>query len=288
VKNGTSNRALGRFAVLTAGMTLLLILAGGWVTSTKTGDSISEWPWLMGKIEPGFPIEWTHRALAMVVSLLVTALAIWTHVAEKRAWVRKLAYTALAGILVQAAIGGVRIYLTKAAVGIVHACFGQLVFCAVGSVALVLSRSWEEAGEDAAAGDARGLGTATVIFAFLQLVAGAITRHTGGGLLVHLGGALVVLLLVSLFASRLAGTSLNRAGVALGGLILAQVALGLATWAITSGGFVRSHTAPILPVLTVTSHVADGALVRLTTVLSLLRCHRAAPAHVAAPEGAGA
>ena len=288
MREETRNRALGRFAVLTAGMTLLLILAGGWVTSTKTGDTISEWPLLMGKIEPGFPIEWTHRALAMVVSLLVTVLAIWTHLAEKRSWVRTLAYTALGGILVQAAIGGVRIYLTRAAVGIVHACFGQLVFCAVAAVALVLSRSWEESKEDAAAGQARGIGTATVIFVFLQLVAGAVTRHTGGAIAVHLIGALIVFLHVSLFASRLVGTSLNRAGMTLGVLILVQVALGLTAWGITASGFVRSHEAPILPVLTVTSHVAVGALVLMTSVLTMLRCHRAAPASLAAPQGAGA
>jgi hypothetical protein len=186
-------------------------------------------------------------------------------------------------VLVQALIGGLRIYVPKAAVSIVHACFAQVVFCAITTIAVSLSRMWSATTRDEEAGSARTLGGVAVAVAFLQLVAGAVTRHTGGGLWVHLVGALAVLLVVSLFASRLMMTSLRRGGWMLIAVLGLQVALGLAAWAIRNSDFVRSHESPVVPIITVTSHVAIGAALLATTFVVTLRCHRAS-AVAAEPE----
>jgi len=252
---------LFRFAVFTAGMMLLLVLAGGFVTTTRTGDSISGWPFLWGRIEPGFSIELTHRVLAIVVGLLVAVLAFWSR--------RPLAFVALGAVLIQALIGGLRIAKAVPAVSIVHAVFGQVVFCAMVATAVRFSRAHSEGVPEAA-----GLGVAATGAAFLQLVAGAVTRHTGAGLHVHLAGAILVLLLTSLFASRLMMTPLRRGGHLLLALLGGQILLGLATWAITAGGFVRSHEAPFFQVLAISAHVALGALLLATTLVVTLLCHR--------------
>ena len=127
------NKALRTYAALTAAMVVVLLLAGGLVTTTKTGDTIPTWPHWRGKIEGGTWVEWSHRALAGVVGLMVLGLALWVK--------RALGWVALAGVVVQALIGGLRIYVPKALVSIVHTTFAQLVFCAVMAVALTQSKA---------------------------------------------------------------------------------------------------------------------------------------------------
>ena len=249
-----------RLAVAAAAMTLLLILAGGFVTTTRTGDTIPAWPKSWGRMEAGWPVEWTHRALAAIVALLVAALAFRAR--------RPLAWTALAAVLVQAHLGGLRIYLPKAAVAIVHAVFGQIVFCAMVAVAFALSR--RGAAPRDGVPDAAGWGAAATAICFLQLVAGAVTRHTGAGLHVHLAGAVLVLAAVSIFASRLMLSPLGRGARLLLALLGIQIALGVATWILTARGFVRSHQAPLFEILTISAHVALGALLLAVTLVLTL------------------
>jgi len=105
-------------------------------------------------------------------------------------------------------------------------------------------------------------------------VAGAVTRHTGAVLLVHLVGAGLVLLHVSLFASRLVLTPLRKGANLLVALLCIQLVLGGATWAIKASGFERSHHAPLLQILTIGAHVAVGAALLATTLGMTLMCHR--------------
>ncbi len=280
-----ANTGIRRFAVLTAAVTLALILAGGFVTTTRTGDTIPTWPKSWGRFEGGWYVEWSHRAVAGAVALLVAGLAVALHLRERRAWVRRIGWLALGGVLVQALIGGLRIYVPKAAVAIVHACFGQLVFCCMVAIALFVSESWTRTPVDESSTRARKLGVVATAFAFLQLVAGAVTRHTGAGLIVHLVGAGLVLLHVSLFASRLMLTPVRRGAHLLVGILGAQLLLGLATWAITAGGFVRSHESPLVQIVTISAHVAVGAALLATCLAVTLMCHRG---EEAAPVAVGA
>jgi hypothetical protein len=274
--------------------TLLLILAGGFVTSTGSQDSIPTWPLSWGRIAPAGEgaeawIEQIHRYLAGTVGLLVGVLMIWLRKTEDRAWVRRWAYVAFGAVVAQALIGGFHILQnTPAASAIVHAVFGQLVFGALVSLALFLSPSWRKAEGDEGAAEARRIGFITVAFAFLQLVAGAVTRHTGAGVAVHLVGAMLVLLHASLFASRLMTTRLKGGAHVLMALLAVQVILGLTSWSFTSGGAVRSLEVPALRLITVTSHVAVGALVLAVTLVLALQCRSNAHRAVAPRRGAKA
>src|SRR5215831_7192281 len=104
------HRGVWRFAALTAAMTLVLILAGGFVTTTGTGDTIPTWPKSWGKMGVGWPVEWSHRAAAGIVAILVTMLAVWLHRSESRPGVRSLGWAAFAAVVFQALVGGFRIY----------------------------------------------------------------------------------------------------------------------------------------------------------------------------------
>jgi len=279
-----NNQGIRTFAALTAAMTLVLILAGGFVTTTRTGDTIPTWPKTWGRLEaPGWLVEASHRYVAATVGLLVLGLAFWLHQSEPRRGVRRIGWAALAAVVVQSSLGGLRIFadrhdfvLPKVPVAIVHACFGQLVFCAMVGIALVVSRSWTSTPFDPAAYAARKLGVVTTVFAFLQLVAGAVTRHTGAGLIVHLVGAGLVLLHVTLLSTRLMMTALRGWAKLLAALLFVQLGLGFATWAITAGGFVRSHESPVIQIVTISAHVAVGAALLASSLATTLMCRRGA------------
>src|SRR5919109_3165614 len=99
---------LHRFSVLVAASTLLLILAGGFVTSTCSGLSVPDWPttygWFMfsfplDKMVGGIRFEHTHRLIASAVGFLILVLAVWLRFAEARSWVRRLGYVALVAVI---------------------------------------------------------------------------------------------------------------------------------------------------------------------------------------------
>jgi uncharacterized membrane protein len=200
-----------------------------------------------------------------------------------------VAYIAFGAVVLQALIGGFHILKhTPAASAIVHAVFGQVVFCTTVALALFLSPSWRQSEPDDDAAQARRIGLLTVIFAFLQLVAGAVTRHTGAGIYVHLAGAFLVLLHATVFSSRLMTTRLRAGAHFLMLLLAVQVILGLTAWSATSGGAVRSLEIPASRLVTVTVHVAVGALVLATSLALTLKCWRSHHPAVAAQKAAEA
>ena len=255
------NRVLRALAALTAAMVVVLIIAGGFVTTTETGDTIPTWPHWRGKLHGGMWIEMSHRFLGMIVGLLSLALAVLAQRTSGSPALRRLAWAAFAGVVAQGLLGFLRVRfpnagLSQALTAIVHATFAQVVFCAVVAVALLTTKAWAARG----AGEARGAGIAATSAAFLQLVVGAVARHTGIGVEVHVLGAVAVLLFASILASRLLMTPLRRGAWVLTGLLLGQIALGIFTWMFTrTDSFVRSADAPAGTLLIVSLHVATGA-----------------------------
>ena len=99
-------RGLHGFAIAVASATLLLVFAGGLVTSTESGLSVPDWPTTYGQNMFTFPVskwvggiryEHVHRLIASGVGLLTVALAVWLARREPRRWVRRLGYLALGG-----------------------------------------------------------------------------------------------------------------------------------------------------------------------------------------------
>lgn len=188
---------LHRFAVVTACATLLLIVAGGLVTSTESGLSVPDWPTTYGSNMWTFPIskwvggirfEHTHRLIASVVGLLTVVLAVFLARREPRRWVRRMGYLAVAAVVAQGVLGGLTVlWLLPTPVSVAHACLAQAFFCLVVAIAVVTSPRWAEAmPADLRADLSRNpLARVTWVTAgliFLQLVIGAVMRHTKAGL----------------------------------------------------------------------------------------------------------
>jgi cytochrome c oxidase assembly protein subunit 15 len=178
------------FALLTAGCTFLLLLAGALVTSTGSSLAVPDWPLSFGTLFPemkgGVLFEHGHRLIAGTVSTLMVLLAVAVQLTEERAWVKKLAWSALGAVLLQALLGGLTVLLKlPTEVSVAHAGLAQIFFCLIVSLTLVTSRYWIEE-KPARLKDrpspVRSWALGTVILLYLQILLGAVTRHSGSGL----------------------------------------------------------------------------------------------------------
>lgn len=294
------NKALHRFAVFTAFSTLLLVTAGGLVTSTGSSLSVPDWPLSFGqvfpKMEGGVLYEHGHRMVAATVGLLVTILMIWILRAETRRWVRGLGIAAFAAVVAQGVLGGITVlFKLPLLISMGHACLAQAFFCLTVTLALVTSQEWMSPAVPPKAEERfpglRSMSLLTTSVIFLQLILGALVRHTGSGLSIpdfplafgrlippvlegpiliaylHRLGAVAVTFYVTWMVARILRChrdepKLARPAWALAGLLVMQIALG--------GITVLSQ----LAVVPATAHVVTGALVLALSLLIALRAFR--------------
>src|SRR6266513_1935833 len=151
MRSATSGAWLNRFAWLTFVATLLLICSGGMVTSKNVGLAVPDWPTTFGYNMFLFPVskwvggilfEHTHRLIASAVGFLTIILAIWLWSSESRRWVRNLALVALAGVILQGILGGLRVTMLRDEIGIFHACVAQAFLALLIFIAIVTTDFW--------------------------------------------------------------------------------------------------------------------------------------------------
>ncbi len=297
-RTGSAGAGLHRFAVALAAATVLLIVAGGLVTSTESGLSVPDWPTTYGqnmftfplsKMVGGIRFEHTHRLVASTVGFLTIVLAFWLWRREPRAWVRQLGYAALAAVVAQGVLGGLTVLLLlPTAVSVAHACLAQTFFCLVVALAVVTSPRWRDT-EPVASGRVGSAAKMLVGAIFLQLLIGSVMRHTKAGLAIpdfplafgrvvppiasfpvavhfaHRIGAVAVAamaLVVLARASRLGRPGLRKTAIAIASLVFLQIGLG--------GLTVLSRK----DVLITTGHVAAGALILGTSLVLVLASRR--------------
>jgi len=293
---------LHRYAKLVAASTVLLIAAGGMVTSTGSGLSVPDWPNTYGWFMFSFPMdkwvggilyEHSHRLIASTVGFLTVILTIWIWRVEPRAWVRRLGFAALGAVILQGLLGGLTVLLLlPAPVSIGHAGLAQLFFCITLALALVTSPSWQ-APRAAPVDDPalRRVAIATTLLIYAQVLLGATMRHTGAGLAIpdfplmfgrivpdhwtpaiavhfaHRLGAVIVsafvVTTVSLvLARRPQRRDLTRPALILVALVAIQVTLGALTVVSRRDPWINSF------------HVVCGALVLATSLVITLRTWR--------------
>jgi len=188
---------LHRYAVFTACMTLLLIVAGGMVTSTGSGLSVPDWPTTYHQNMFTFPVsKWVggilyehgHHLVASTVGFMTIILALWLQFTEPRRWLRMLGWIALLAVIGQGVLGGLTVlFLLPTWISVFHACLAQSFFCIVISIAVFTSRSWKgRAASVVQVGSPvmRIMCVSLVVVVFVQLLLGALMRHTDAGLAV--------------------------------------------------------------------------------------------------------
>jgi len=287
------HRGLHRFAIFTACVTLVLIVAGALVTSNDAGLSVPDWPTSFGSffkmphMVGGILYEHGHRMVAEFVGLLTIVLAIWTWRVEKRRWMRWLALAALATVIVQGVLGGVTVlFYLPPAVSSAHAALAQTFFCISVAIAVFTGRRWVEETPQVEF-DVRwpSLFTLTLLSIFVlyvQLILGAMFRHRGLSWWPHVVHAGVVAIVLSWTAIRAISVyshieAIKRPAVIMLSLMVAQLCLGFLAF-ITRVMWGRDAAQPELPmVISTVVHVAVGALLLATTVVLAIQVWRHVP-----------
>lgn len=295
--------ALHRYAVALACATLLLVAAGGMVTSTNSGLSVPDWPTTYGKPMFAFPFrqmvggifyEHGHRLIASAVGMLTIGLVIFLWKVEKRRWMVRLGFAALGVVVLQGVLGGLTVlYMLPPPISIGHASLAEIFFCLTVSVALFTSRGW--IAPTASPVDDAGLRRRSLTLAvcvYLQILLGATMRHMGAGLAIpdfplmfgrilppfwsaaigvhfaHRTMAAVITLLAIRYAWHVRRSHGDRREFMVpAGILLLAIAAQITLGALV----VLSGKQPEIN----TMHVATGAIVFATTVVLTLRSYRA-------------
>lgn len=308
------NRGVHRFALLVAGATFFLIIAGALVTSHDAGLATSDWPLSNGQFFPKMVgnLFWEHghRMVATTVGFLTVCLTVYfysgeirrwlerhgwvgpetVYRGEPRRWVRRLGAVALGGVIAQGLLGGLTVKLNlPLVVSAAHATLAQLFFCTTVSLAVFTSRSWIEKSdpkEEQGSLPVRYLCVAAAVTIFLQLIIGATLRHSATWdqplptdlLLTHVGGAIAVTVLLGSAAfvilRRHGGETFLTRPAKLA-LSLLAVQLFLGIAAYITRVASPNDPQPLNPMVGITvAHVACGAAVFATTIVLTLRAFR--------------
>jgi len=322
------SKGVHRFALLLAGATFFLIIAGALVTSHDAGLATSDWPLSNGQFFPKMVgnLFWEHghRMVATTVGFLTvcfTTYLYWGQIGnwlyrhrwvraepvyrgEPRQWVRRLGAIALGTVIAQGLLGGLTVKLNlPLVVSAAHATLAQLFFCTTVSLAVFTSRSWtqdQRALTEQGSPSVRYVCIAAALTIFLQLIIGATLRHSATWdqplptdlLLTHIGGAVAVTFLLgsaALLILRRHGSESFLTRPAKIALALLAIQLLLGLAAYITRMASPNDPQPLNPMVGITvAHVACGALVFATTIVLTLRTFKTLRATAASFEFATA
>jgi cytochrome c oxidase assembly protein subunit 15 len=305
-----------RLAVVLVCATFPLVWVGGLVTTYDAGMAVPDWPntygynlflypwteWFAGPWD--LFIEHAHRLFAATVGIVCIAFVVAVWRTESRRWMRPAAVAALALVIGQGILGGMRVVLDQRTLAMIHGCVGPLFFTYCVLLATLTSPAWAEATHSKSVDLARGilpLAILTALVAYGQLVVGAQLRHTGATatpatfrtlVMFHLIGAAALAILGLYLAVRLGLAApkerwLRIPASCLAGLILFQAALGCGAWLVNYGwpawlaDYPWAETWVInakgnLQANITTAHVATGSLILATAAMILIRAIRLA------------
>jgi cytochrome c oxidase assembly protein subunit 15 len=269
------------------------------VTSTGSGLAVPDWPLSYGQLMPpmvgGIFYEHGHRMIATLVGLLTIGLAVWLHRRETRPWLKKLGWVALGAVCFQGLLGGLTvIFFLPTAISISHAGLAELFFALTVAIALFTSPGWKKPvvrSEVRRSVRFRTLTLWTAIAVYVQILLGALMRHTGAGLAIpdfplafgglippqlegavlvhflHRLGALVVTIMIIWMVVRTVREhrhhgELHRPVWLMLSLLVVQIALG--------GFTIWSGKEPLITSL----HVVTGAAMWGTSVYLALRARK--------------
>lgn len=216
---------------------------------------------------PYYSLGQTHAWLGAAVAILTIALAIAIQGSEKRAWLRRMAWIAVAVVAVQALIG-LQPLPQPPAFRIAHAIVAQLFFPMAGIMAICTAAGWAQPAKPVESGAfLRILTGCTPVAVLAQVALGTLFRHGALGVGPHLMGAFLVAFFILGLALpviyRPEHSSLHVPTRCYLAIAAVQVFLGLALFSMES-----MEVDPSAVILITIVHAAAGALT-LTATLAI-------------------
>ncbi len=271
-----------RLALTTLGATCVLILLGGLVTNTGAALAVPDWPSTFGynmvlfpwsRMVGGILYEHSHRLMGALVGVLTLALAVtlW----REGGRLRRLGLVAVAVVVGQGVLGGLRVVLLEDTLAIVHGCLAQAFFALLAVIALLTAPRGRvpAAPVDPAL---RGMTVLAAALVYVQIVFGALLTHAGR-IDLHLAGAVIVFVLVPIVAAQL-----RRTGDAVAAPISRLVSVLLGVQLLLGAGSFLARFSPIwIPgeQLTVTAlPVAHRLVASLILAAAVVLAVRVSPA----------
>lgn len=138
----------------------------------------------IGGVTPAVQNTLSQTAIGFAGVFACAAVAYFCRNRKPR-WLRWLAVSVLAAVILQGVLGGLRVVLIKLDLAIIHACVAQAFFCLMAFLALATSRWWYQSKPLPDRSSGRPLvilGAVTVAVIYLQLIVGATMRHYRAGL----------------------------------------------------------------------------------------------------------
>ena len=187
-----SNIWLRRLSKLTVFSTLFLIFVGALVKSHEVGLSVPDWPTTYGKQMFAFPLsemvggifyEHGHRMLATIVGFFTLLQAIWIGFSNEPFWLKRLGFLALGTVILQGMFGGITVlFYLPPAVSIIHGILAQTFFVITIIIAYSLSNERNTREEMGHNESIRNGSILLISFVYIQLIFGALMRHTASGM----------------------------------------------------------------------------------------------------------
>ena len=230
----------------------------------------------------GILYEHSHRLMGSLVGMLTIALLVLILAKDSRKWLKWIGLAALIAVIIQGVLGGLRVTQINRNFAIVHACLAQAFFALLCGIAWFTSRDWqhdENISPSETTRKLRRLSLITTCLIYLQLIFGAVLRHTGSRLDAHLLFAFLVALHIFLLARRLLTTDGDTLKIGqstpllLLGLLAIQLMLGTGAFFAKLTAFGETFAAAFTVTIT-TAHVAVGALMLVSSFVLTLKIYR--------------
>ncbi len=295
------------FCFIAAAATLLLLVAGGLVTSYEAGLAVTDWPnsfgynmflYPLSRMTGGIFYEHAHRLLGSLVGLTTLVLAVHLTMVERRAWVKYFVWGAFALVVMQGIMGGLRVtgsftlstsetdMTPNITLAIIHGVTGQVFFgmlIALTAFTAPRYKNPQASSIEPTASTDHNLTIVLVLVLMLQLILGAVLRHVQGALHLHVTMAAGVTMVGLATGVRMWGLYtryplLVRLGTALLIIIGCQLVLGVFALVVTTlGGQDANRTMteiPVWEVLITTAHQGTGAILLAVSVSLACWCRR--------------
>ena len=186
------NTVVRRLSKMIVFLTLSLIFVGALIKSHEVGLSVPDWPTSYGKQMFSFPLsdmiggifyEHGHRLFATIVGFLTLLQFMIISFTNHPSWIKKMSLISLILVITQGLLGGMTVlFFLPPPISIMHGVLAQTFFVTIIFVAYSLSDSRANKRELPYPLFIRRGAIVITLLVFIQLVLGALVRHTSSGL----------------------------------------------------------------------------------------------------------